>query len=119
MDYFRLFLYNKRLLSFGFLLTFCSGFGKTFLLSIYVPDFLKEYSLSNTEFGLLYALATIASGVLLMYFGKLIDRTKLKKYTMYVSIGLILSCVMVTLSHSIFFLALGIFGLRLTGQGLM
>ncbi|HEY8402962.1 MAG TPA: MFS transporter, partial [Cytophagaceae bacterium] len=119
MSYFELFLSNRRLLTFGILLTFFSGFGKTFLISLYVPYFISEFELSKTSFSAIYAVTTIASGVCILYLGALIDQTKLKYYTLMVAVGLIASCILLNVSYNIWFLALGIFGLRLAGQGLM
>ena len=119
MDYLRLFLSNKRLLGFGMMLTFFSAFGKTFMISLYIPDFLKEFQLSNTIFSTLYAIATIGGGIMIIYLGRMIDRVHLKTYAILVTLGLIGSAVIVAFSHEVFFLLVGLLGLRLTGQGLM
>jgi hypothetical protein len=52
---------NAGLIGFGMLLTFFSSFGQTFLLSLYVPSTEKLLNISNTEFGIVYAVATIGS----------------------------------------------------------
>jgi MFS family permease len=119
MEYVRLFLSNKRLLTFGIMLTFFSGLGKTFMISLYIPDFLKAFELNITAFSALYAVATLAGGFFIIYLGKLIDDIKLKKYAVWVTLGLALSAILVAFTHNIFFLLVGLFGLRLTGQGLM
>jgi MFS family permease len=119
MVYVRLFLSNKRLLTFGIMLTFFAGFGKTFLISLYIPDILQSFDLGITTFSGLYALATLAGGVFIIYLGKLIDDIKLRRYAIWVTFGLALSTILVALTHNIFFLLVGLFGLRLTGQGLM
>jgi MFS family permease len=119
MDYLRLFLSNKRLLGFGMMLTFFSGFGKTFMISLYIPDFLKEFQLSNTVFSTLYAIATIGGGIMIIYLGRMIDRMPLKTYAILVALGLIGSAAMIAFTHEVFFLLVGLLGLRLTGQGLM
>lgn len=119
MEYFQLFFSNRRLLTFGILLTFFSGFGKTFLLSQYIPFLLNEFNLSNTGFTIIYALATIASGISIIYIGKLIDSTELKKYAAMITFGLIGSTLLLSFAPNIFFLFIAVFGLRLSGQGLM
>lgn len=119
MEYLKLFIYNKRLLSFGILLTFFSGFGKTFMLALYVGDFMHDFSLSATSFSMVYAIATVAGGVVFIYFGKFIDDIGLKKYTLFVIAGLISSCLLLAITSNVYLLLLGIWGLRLTGQGLM
>lgn len=119
MDYLRFFWGNKRLISFGFILTFFSSFGQTFLLSLYVPKILNEFELTNSFFGGLYAVATIGSSLILVYVGKLIDRTDLKKYTIYSSMLLMAACLMLAFSFNVFMIFLGLLGLRFAGQGLL
>jgi MFS family permease len=119
MEYFRLFYFNKKLLSLGILLTFFSGFGKTFLISQYIPFFVKDFNLSITDFCLIYAFATIASGIAIIYIGRMIDNTELKKYAIMITFGLTASTLLLSFSQNIFFLAIAVFGLRLSGQGLM
>jgi len=119
MDFIRLFLKNKRLLSFGFVLTFFSSFGQTFLISLYVPKIINEFQITNSFFGGLYALATVGSSFILVYVGKLIDNTDLKKYSIYSSIVLLISCLLIAFSFDIIMIFLGLLGLRFAGQGLL
>lgn len=119
MEYIQLFLKNKRLLSFGFVLTFFSSFGQTFLISLYVPKIINEFQITNSFFGGLYALATVGSSFILIYVGKLIDKTDLKKYSIYSSIVLLISCLLIAFSFDIIMIFLGLLGLRFAGQGLL
>ncbi len=119
MDYIRFFLRNKRLISFGFILTFFSSFGQTFLLSLYVPKIINDFQLTNSFFGGLYAIATVGSSFILAYVGKLIDHTDLRKYTLYSAVLLLLSSLMLAFSANIFMIFLGLLGLRFAGQGLL
>lgn len=119
MEYIRFILGNKRLISFGFLLTFFSSFGQTFLLSLYVPDLIKEFHLTNSSFGGLYAAATLAASIILVYVGKFIDNSDLRKYTLYSALILLTACVVLAVSQNIIFVLIGFLGLRLAGQGLL
>ena len=119
MDYIRFFLGNKRLISFGFILTFFSSFGQTFLLSLYVPRIIEEFQLTNSYFGGLYAIATVGSSFILAYVGKLIDKTDLRKYTMYSAVLLMLACLILAFSFNIVMIFFGLLGLRFAGQGLL
>jgi MFS family permease len=119
MDYVNFFLKNKRLISFGFILTFFSSFGQTFLLSLYVPKIINEFQLTNSYFGGLYAIATLSSSFILVYVGKLIDNTDLRKYTMYSSFLLVISSLSLAFSSNIIMIFLGLLGLRFAGQGLL
>lgn len=119
MDYIRFFLSNKRYISFGLLLTFFSSFGQTFLISLYVPDLVSEFSLSNSSFGTMYSAATVLSSILLVYLGKLIDTMDLKKYTLLTGLLLMLSSLLISFSYNLVFLFIGLLGIRLSGQGLL
>ena len=119
MDYIRFFLNNKRLISFGFILTFFSSFGQTFLLSLYVPDLIEEFRLSNSSFGGLYAMATLAGSLVLVYVGKYIDNSDLRKYSIYSALTLFTACIVLALSQNLVFVLIGFLGLRLAGQGLL
>jgi MFS family permease len=119
MSYFRFFISHKRILSLGMLLTFSSSFGQTFLVSLFVPQFLGEFRLSHGEFGFLYSGATLLAAAFLPFFGSLLDRTHLRIYAPAVAAGLALSALTVGLSGGVLSLFVGLFGLRLTGQGLM
>lgn len=119
MDYIKFFLNNKRLISFGFILTFFSSFGQTFLLSLYVPKIISDFELTNSFFGGLYAIATVGSSFILAYVGKLIDNSDLRKYSLYSALLLMLSSLMMAFSNNIFMVFLGLLGLRFAGQGLL
>lgn len=119
MSYIPFFLSHKRILSLGILLTFSSSFGQTFLVSLFVPQFLGEFRLSHGEFGFLYSGATLLAAASLPYFGSLLDRTHLCIYAPAVAAGLALSALTVGLAGGVLVLFVGLYGLRLTGQGLM
>lgn len=119
MDYIRFFLDNKKLISFGFILTFFSSFGQTFLLSLYVPKIIDEFQLTNSYFGGLYAIATVGSSLILIYAGKLIDNTDLRKYTLWSAFLLMASCLIMAFSVNVAMIFFGLMGLRFSGQGLL
>jgi MFS family permease len=119
MDYIKFFLGNKRLISFGFILTFFSSFGQTFLLSLYVPKIINDFQLTNSYFGGLYAIATVASSFILAYVGKLIDNSDLRKYTLYSAFLLMLASLIMAFSSNIIMIFIGLLGLRFAGQGLL
>ncbi len=117
---FRFFRNNTREVGFGWMLTFLSSFGQTFLISIYVPEILKTFDISNGLFGSIYAVATVISSVIMLSVGHLIDHKPVKKVTALTLVGLAFSSILLGFSHlSIAILAIALIGLRLTGQGLM
>lgn len=115
----RFILTHPRILAFGVLLTLFSSFGQTFIISIFVPQILETFSLGTGEFGLLYAAATLTGAVTLPFFGRLIDRLPLRRFSLSVGLGLGLACVSMGASQNVVMLFVSIVGLRLTGQGLL
>ena len=107
------------LIGFGMVLTFFSGFGQTFLLSLYIPDLEKLLGISNTAFGGLYAAATMGSALTLPWVGAWYDRMPLWRYVVLVVVGLSLSLLLLSVAGHIVLVLLAFYGLRLFGQGLM
>lgn len=102
------------------MLTFLSSFGQTFLISIYVPEILKTFDISNGLFGSLYAIATVTSSVIMLSVGHLVDHKPIKQITILTVALLAVSSFLLGISHlSIAILIIALIGLRLTGQGLM
>ncbi|HLR31492.1 MAG TPA: MFS transporter [Fodinibius sp.] len=118
MNYLSFVLREKRILTFGFSFTFFSSFGQTFLISLFVPYFLQDFNLTNAGFGSLYSVATLGSAAILPYLGSLIDQLPLKRYGMYVAIGLLIASITLALSWHIALLFIALLLLRLSGQGL-
>jgi MFS family permease len=119
MAYWKFLMRHPRLLSFGVLLTLFSSFGQTFLISVFVPQILTDFSLNSGQFGTLYAAATLCSAASLPFFGKLLDRADLGRYTFTVGLALVFSCWLLALSPNVPVLFLALLGLRLSGQGLL
>ena len=118
MDYLKFIVREKRLLTFGISFTLISSFGQTFFVSLFVPSFLEYHSLSNAWFGSLYSGATLGSALLLPYVGKWIDQVPLRKYSLFVSFGLVVACLTIAISWYLPILFLGLLLSRLFGQGL-
>ncbi|TVQ08206.1 MAG: MFS transporter [Bacteroidetes bacterium] len=119
MDYTRFFLNNWKILLFAVILTFYSGFGQTFLLSLYIPHIIGEFGISQSLFSTIYASATLCSGFAIIFAGKLIDRIPLIKFTMVVIAGIILANTIAGFSTNLIMLFAGFFLLRFFGQGLL
>ena len=110
---------NSRFLLFGFILTFCSSFGQTFFIGIFNPYIREDLSLSHSEFGLIYSLATLLSSFSLIWIGKKIDDFKIIYFAIAVCLFLAFSSFFLTLVSNIILLFFAIYFLRLSGQGLM
>ena len=110
---------NFRFLLFGFILTFCSSFGQTFFIGIFNPFIRQDLSLSHSEFGMIYSLATLLSSFSLIWIGKKIDDFKIIYFAIAVCVFLSFAAFFLTLVTNIILLFFGIYFLRLSGQGLM
>jgi len=113
------FKYNLSLVAFGFILTFFSGFGQTFLLSLYVPSIEQLLGISNAEFGSVYAIATVGSAFTLPWIGGYFDKMKTQRYSLMVIVGLFTALLVLSFSYHVVLVVIGFYGLRLFGQGLM
>lgn len=114
------FLASYKDVGFGWTLTFLSSFGQTFLISLYVPEIMRTFSISNGVFGGLYALATVVASAVMLSVGHTVDHKAVKKVTVATTIGLAFSTFLLGFSHySLVILVVALIGLRLTGQGLM
>lgn len=110
---------NPRFLAFGFLAAFFSGFGQTFFLAFFGGEVRAAFDLGHGGLGAVYSGATLASGVLLIWLGGLVDRVALRRYTAGICIGLVLACFAMGAAQAPWMLFLAYFGLRLAGQGLL
>ena len=110
---------NKKVLLFGFIFTFFSSFGQSFFLGLFNPSIRNELNITHGQFGTIYAMATICSSLVLIWFGKKIDDTKLFNYSLIVICILFLSSIFFSLITNIYLLTIAIFLMRFSGQGLM
>ena len=110
---------NKKIIIFGFIFTFFSSFGQSFFLGLFNAPIRNELGITHGQFGNIYAMATIFSSVLLIWVGKKIDEYQIFYYSFFVIILLFLSSLFFSFINNIFLLAIGIFLMRFSGQGLM
>ncbi len=110
---------NKKVVVFGFIFTFFSSFGQSFFLGLFNAPIRTELEISHGQFGNVYATATIFSSLLLIWIGKKIDEYRILYYSFFVIFLLFLSSLFFSFIDDIYLLALGIFLLRFSGQGLM
>ena len=61
-------------IGFGFLLALLSSFGKTFFIALSVPGIQADFALSHGDVGMLFSGATLASGMIMIYAGSVLDR---------------------------------------------
>ncbi len=107
-----------QLLLFGFSMLFCSSFGQTYFIGLFGGDIRADLGLSNGDFGGIYSAATLASAVLLLWSGSLIDRLDLRHYACLVSVGLAAGALLLAGSRGPVTLFIAFLVLRQLGQGL-
>ena len=110
---------NKKVIIFGFIFTFFSSFGQSFFLGLFNAPIRNELGISHGQFGSVYASATICSSLLLIWVGKKIDDYRILNYSFFVVTLLFVSSLFFSFINSVYLLAVGIFLMRLSGQGLM
>ena len=60
---------NAKFLGAGMLLTLNSSFGQTFFISIFAAQIMAAFALSDGEWGMIYAIGTTASAVVMYWAG--------------------------------------------------
>ena len=109
---------SLKVIVFGFIFTFFSSFGQSFFLGLFNSSIRDALSITHGQFGSLYASATLLSSIVLVWIGKKIDDVNILKFASYVIIFLSVSCFIFSKISSVIFLFVGIFLMRLAGQGL-
>ncbi|MDP6428579.1 MAG: MFS transporter [Rhodospirillales bacterium] len=119
MKYLTFLFANWRFLCFGAALQLFASPGHTYYISILATELRREFDLSHADFGLLFALATLAGGASLIYLGRLIDRLDLRLFSALACIWMAGAALLTSAAANVLMLAFGIYALRLGGQGLM
>ncbi len=108
-----------KVIIFGFIFTFFSSFGQSFFLGLFNSSIRDTLSISQGQFGSIYASATLLSSFLLIWVGKKIDDINIFKFAFFVTLLLAFSCFFFSKISSISFLFIAIFLMRFSGQGMM
>ena len=110
---------NFKIIIFGFAFTFFSCIGQSFFIGLFNSSIREELSITHGQFGSIYGVATLCSSITLIWLGKKIDDLKLVNYSILVTIFLFIAALFFSFVNGVIFLLIGIFFLRLSGQGLM
>jgi MFS family permease len=119
MKFHDLLMRHGRVIGLGFALTFLSSFGQTFFISLSGPDIRDAFSLTHGAFGSIYSLATLSSGLLMIWVGSVIDRVDIRLYATTAMLGLAAAALSLSLAPNVIVLGLSLFALRLFGQGML
>ena len=110
---------SLKVILFGFIFTFFSSFGQSFFLGLFNTSIRNALSITQGQFGSIYASATLLSSFLLIWVGKKIDDIDIFKFAFFVTLLLSFSCFLFSKISSIIFLFIAIFLMRFSGQGMM
>ncbi len=116
--YFDLFYQEKRILSFGMLMTFFSSFGQTFFISLFAGSWKEEFGMGSGLYGTIYSAATLCSAAVLPFAGRWIDSADLRRFSVGVLLVMALGCLGLGFASQPWHLLPLFFMLRLSGQGL-
>ena len=110
---------SLKVILFGFIFTFFSSFGQSFFLGLFNSSIRDTLSITQGQFGSIYASATLLSSFLLIWVGKKIDDINIFKFAFFVTILLSFSCFFFSKISSVMLLFIAIFLMRFSGQGMM
>lgn len=119
MSYLSFIRANLPFLSAGFLLTFSSTFGQTVFISVFGGEIRTEFGLSNGAWGTIYAVGTLGSAAMMLWAGTLTDRFRARSLGRTALLFLTAAALIMAAAPGAWALVLGIFALRLAGQGMM
>ena len=110
---------SLKVIVFGFIFTFFSSFGQSFFLGIFNTSIRETLSITQGQFGSIYAAATLCSSLLLIWLGKKIDDINIFRFSIYVTLLLAFSCFFFSKVSSVIILFIAVFLMRFSGQGMM
>lgn len=103
---------------FALLAALCSSFGQTFYIGLFGADFRAEFGLSESALGTIYGSATLLSGLSMFWLGAIADYLTLRRAIALTMALLAIGAAVVGFTTGIAGLFVGLFVLRLAGQGL-
>lgn len=102
----------------GFLLSFLSSFGLTYYLAPFAGEIRLDYGLSHGEWASLYAAATGAAALAMVWAGMVLDRFRVRVIAPVILLALAGASVLMALVQSVWALGVVLFLLRFFGQGM-
>jgi MFS family permease len=98
---------------------FFSGPGQTFSNSVFIESYIRDFSMSQTAIASIYSAATLTSGLLLFFMGRLVDRYGRRIMLTLAAFLLGASCLYNSFIGGPITLFIGFFLIRYFGQGSM
>ena len=96
---------------------FFSGPGQTFSNSVFIQSYMQDFNMSQTELSFIYSAATLTSGLMLFFVGRLIDRFGRRLMLAIAALLLGVACFYNSFVTGPIMLFFGFFMIRYFGQG--
>ncbi len=93
-------------------MVFYSSIGQTFFVGVFGPAIQEEFSLTHTAWGGIYMIGTLASAIVFIWSGPLIDRYRLPVFALAVCAFMVVACAYMPFVSGPVMLVFGIFLLR-------
>lgn len=97
--------------------TFFSSPGQTYSISVFIDSYISEFNYSRTLISSIYSIATVISGILMIFVGKAVDHYGFRFMLVFSGIMLALTCFFNSFIINIPMIFIGFFLLRFFGQG--
>jgi len=107
-----------RYAGFGFALALVSSIGQTFFIGLFGGEVQAALGIDAGRWGLLYGIATLASGSLMFWAGAQADHRPLRRVTVFALATLVSGTVLMATATTVWALLVAVFLLRFGGQGL-
>lgn len=103
----------------GFILTFISSFGQLFLISLFHDQIITFYDISSKQWANIYTFSALTAALAMLLLSRFVERIDFHLLCIYSIIGLMISCCVIAISDSIYFLTSFLIGIRFFGYGMM
>jgi MFS family permease len=110
---------EPRALAFGFLHAAAATVGQTFLIALFLPSIKAQLGIGDAQVASFFALTTLASAAALWAVGRLVDTIDLLRFSVISASLLAVGCAVIAFATSVPLFVLGLFALRLGGNGLL
>jgi MFS family permease len=98
---------------------FFSGPGQTFSNAVFIESYIRDFDMNRTAVSSIYSAATLTSGLLLFFVGRLVDRFGRRIMMTLAALMLGVACLFNSFVIGPIMLFIGFFMLRYFGQGSM
>lgn len=110
---------HPRYLLYGFLHFFFSSVGQTFFISLFVAGVNLRLGWGEKTFAGLYSTVTLVAAFTLPVIGTIVDRVRIRYVSGTVAVLLVLACLALATTESIYVFGAALFLVRLGGQGVL